>query len=468
VTGLPTGFEVVIDEGTRQLDDSTLFGASSGRLVRLSAAGRTALAELRSGPVRSPGASQLGRRLIDAGLAHPRPPRASGPLDVTVILPVRDRTDGLAACLGALGQAYPVVVVDDASADRSSVAAVCAEHGATLIRRDRSGGPGVARNSGLEKVATEFVAFIDSDCVPSPDWVDRLVPHLADPSVGAVAPRIVTIAGGGAVGRYSSVCGSLDLGRRAARVAPSTAVSYVPTAALIVRRAALLDVARDGDIFDPELLVGEDVDLVWRLYSAGWRLRYEPSVEVGHREPTTWPALLSRRYRYGKSAGELARRHPDFIAPLVLYPWPALAAIGVLTRRPLVAMVGFALAARGTGRSLAGAGVPSRRAAPATFAATRQTWLSVGRYATQFAAPVLAALAIAPSRRPGRRLASLSLLLAPPLAKWVTLRPRLDPARFVLARVADDIAYGTGVWRGSLKARTITAIRPKVVPHFTI
>ena len=58
----------------------------------------------------------------------------------------------------------PVVVVDDGSEDPDAVAEVCRRHGATLIRRAVNGGPGAARNQALAVVATELVAFVDSDC----------------------------------------------------------------------------------------------------------------------------------------------------------------------------------------------------------------------------------------------------------------------------------------------------------------
>src|SRR5262249_56650375 len=71
---LPAGFGVAIDAGTKQLDADTLFGGAPARVLRLSPAGRAALAELRAGPVRSHAAGRLARKLTDAGLAHPRPP----------------------------------------------------------------------------------------------------------------------------------------------------------------------------------------------------------------------------------------------------------------------------------------------------------------------------------------------------------------------------------------------------------
>ena len=78
---LPTGFGVVIDPGTKQLGEDTLFGGTPARVLRLSRAGRAALAELRSGPVRSAAAGRLARKLTDAGLASPLPPRLAAPPD---------------------------------------------------------------------------------------------------------------------------------------------------------------------------------------------------------------------------------------------------------------------------------------------------------------------------------------------------------------------------------------------------
>ncbi len=497
---LPGGFAVVMDPGAKQLDEETLFGGSPARVLRLSAAGRAALAELRAGPVRSARAGVLARKLTDAGLAHPRPPVLAARPDVTVLIPVRDRAALLDRCLTALGGGYPVVVVDDGSADAAGVAAVTAAHGATIIRRPASGGPGVARNTGLAAVRSELVAFLDSDCLPGPGWIEQLARHFADPAVAAVAPRMTAAADGrGWAARYTTAACCLDLGPGEARVVPGSPVSYVPTAALLVRRDAVLfrgggppgppaigrpggdtpaarpaspaDAREAGDQqtfpFDPALRWGEDVNLVWRLHAAGWRVRYDPSVQVSHHEPATWPALLARRFRYGTSAAPLAARHPGQVPPLVLYPWPALAVTGLVTGRPAVAAVGFTGAVLAMRRALHRAGLPARGTVPAMADAVRQTWLGTGRYACQFGLPVLAAALLAPGRGgPGRRWArragAASLLLGPPLTAWAGRRRQLGPVRYVLGQLADDVAYGAGVWTGALRARRLAAVRPVI------
>jgi cellulose synthase/poly-beta-1,6-N-acetylglucosamine synthase-like glycosyltransferase len=75
----------------------------------------------------------------------------------------------------------------------------------------------------------------------------------------------------------------------------------------LVRRRALDAVAVAGTVFDSALRYGEEVDLVWQLHDAGWRIRYDPAVEISHREPDTWPSLLTPvPLRHQRRAADLA------------------------------------------------------------------------------------------------------------------------------------------------------------------
>jgi hypothetical protein len=188
-------------------------------------------------------------------------------------------------------------------------------------------------------------------------------------------------------------------------VRPDGAVRYVPSAALVVRRAALPG-------FDEALRYGEDVDLVWRLHDAGWRVRYDPRVVVAHP-----PVPLGKRFAYGTSAAPLAARHPGRLAPLVLRPWPALAVALLLARRPLPALA----AAFAPMVALRRRGVPAAIAARWCAAAAVDTWLATGRAAAQFALP-----------RPG------------------------------LPATPAQLAYGLGVYAGCLRAGTLAPLTPRL------
>ena len=55
-----------------------------------------------------------------------------------------------------------------------------------------------------------------------------------------------------------------------------------------------------------------------------------------------------------------------------------------------------------------------------------------------------------------------ALVLAPPLLDWLDRRPPLDPGRYVIARLLDDIAYSLGVWQGCAELRTARPLLPLV------
>ena len=464
MTPLPEGFGLVLDRSVRTFRNGTvLVGGHPGRLVTLTADGLAALSSLLAGEPATAGSRRLGRRLVDAGMAHPwsttvpatgddTPGRGVG---LTIVVPVHNAGSSLDRCLGSLGAGVAVVVVDDASDDPDAVARACRRHGARLVRRATNGGPAAARNQALEVVGTDLVAFVDSDCRVTDGWLARLVWMFDDPDLGAIAPRVRPDRSGGnaarrVLTRFTEAHSALDMGTAPGEVGPDKAVRYVPTAALVARREAL------ATGFDPELRVGEDVDLVWRLVDRGWHVRYEPTATVFHVEPPTWPRTLARRFRYGTSAGPLSKRHPGRLAPVELRPWPTAAAVAALTGRPRTAAVMVSASAALLARRVRHHGIPLTLTVRWSAEATAWTVVGVGRAATMLAAPVLA---VALLRR--SRVAAL-LVLVPAVVEWWRRRPDLDPIRWTLASIADDVAYGAGVWAGCLRWRSFGPLVPTI------
>jgi mycofactocin system glycosyltransferase len=454
---------LVLDRGARLCDGGrTLLGGDPPRALRLTDDGAAVLRALIDGAGPDSSASRaLARRLIDAGLAHPGPRRAPTG-EVTAVVPVRDRVAELERCLAAL-VAVPgdrpgrLLVVDDGSRDASAVAEVAARHGAELLRRAHPGGPAAARNAALATIDGGLVAFVDCDCLPEAGWLSSLCGALAgDPGLGAVAPRVrpLTAAREGALERFAAARSPLDLGPEPAAVRPGGRVSYVPTAALLARRAAL------GAGFDAGLRHGEDVDLVWRMHDAGWRIRYEPAATVRHAEPQRLRAWLGRRYRYGTAAGPLARRHPGRLAPLVVHARPA-AVVGLLAaRRPGLAGLVLAGHTAATTRSLHRLGVSPATVAGLAVRGCAEMAVGVGRAAT-IVAPGALALGLVHGRAGRARPAVAALGLAGPLHGWLRARPDLDPVRWTALSIADDVAYGAGVWAGAVTARTAAPLLPR-------
>lgn len=452
--GVPAGFRLQRESTMRVTAGGTvLTGGTPWTLLRLTETGAARAARLLGGaPVADAADAALARRLLAAGLAHPRPPR-SPEIALEVVVPVRDRAADLDRCLDTLHLGAAVVVVDDGSTDAAALASVSARHGARLVRRRRSGGPAAARNAGLAATTADLVAFVDSDALVPAETLRRLADHLADPAVAAVAPRVrpapsvawparpvwaaaaVSVGpGGGVLARLGAARSPLDLGAEPALVRPGGRVGYAPTTVLVARRAAVT--AAGG--FDEALRYGEDVDLVWRLCDAGWSVRYDPACEARHREPASWSRWLARRFRYGSSAGPLARRHGARLAG------PALAG---LTAPVMLARLA------GRGAMPAGPAVRLGAVAPA------RTLLALAGWATPLWWPVL----LVTARRHRRARAGLAAAaVVPPLVEWGRRRPALDPLRWTAAALADDAAYGAGVWLGAVRARTSTPVLPRL------
>jgi mycofactocin system glycosyltransferase len=467
-TTLPASFTVHAAPSTVLLDGgAVVLGGSPARLFRISARAQRLVDRWRIGHTVGDrrGAGLLARRLVSAGAYLPRPTTSEvGRDDVTVVIPVRDRPAQLDRLLGAVS-GLACVVVDDASAAAGTTKEIAERHGARFIGLADNCGPAGARNAGLAAVHTPLVAFVDSDCVPAPGWLEPLLGHFDDPVVGAVAPRVVpapaSTPDADPVRAYEAVRSSLDRGTAEGLVRRGSSIPYVPSAALVVRVA----VASGPELFDPTLRAGEDVDLVWRLADAGWDVRYVPDGIVEHVGPATFVEFLARRTFYGASAAPLSLRHPAALAPMDVSAWSLAVWLLAARRRPLLALAVLAasiglLAHRlrdltgdplGVATRIAGGGT-TRSAVPALSGLTR-AWSPA----------LLAGLAF----RRTRRTAALALLV-PALSDWMNDRkkpqdgPDLGPGPYLALHVADDAAYGAGVWLGCARQRTVAPLVPRV------
>ena len=461
---LPDGFGARLSDRTRVCDDGrTLVGGTAGSVLFLAPEATGVVAALPGRVGDGPMVGRVARLLLDRGFADPWWPDGavadSEVDDVTVVVPVQDRPAALDLLLGSLPSVIPVVVVDDGSADPDAVASVADRHGARLVVHRRNLGPAAARNTGIRRVDTAFVAFCDSDVVPEPGWLGLLRRHLDDPALALVAPRIlgsVPRDDDGWLERYEQVRSSLDLGARPAAVRVHGAVSYLPSACLLARVDAL------GDGFDERMRSGEDVDLVWRLLGAGWGVRYEPAATARHRHRTHLGEWLRRKAFYGTSAAALAARHHDAVSPMVVTPWTAVASAALLAQRRWslpVAASALAAATVATASRLERSDRPVRAAATLTLegavAAGWQTGAALVRH--YWPAAAVACLASQRTRR-----AVLVAAVADGLADHRRTAPRLDPVRYVVARRLDDLAYGAGVWWGAVQARSPGALLPRL------
>lgn len=173
----------------------------------------------------------------------------------------------------------------------------------TVIRATGERSSYHARNAGARRAGRQWILFLDADCAPSADLLERYF----DPAPGAEAGIVA-----------GSVCDHPEHESLLARYASSRNLyagrdgleasdrDYAPTGNLLVRREAF---ERAGGFAEGIRSAG-DVDLCWRLQRLGWRLERRPAATAAHRHREDLGSFLSMLARYGAGSSWLNRRYP--------------------------------------------------------------------------------------------------------------------------------------------------------------
>lgn len=186
----------------------------------------------------------------------------------------------IGACLDALSaqeRKHRILVVDNASDD--GTADVVAQHPSKpeVLRLERNTGYAGALAAALPRVRTRYMAWLNDDAAPAPDWLARMEHALdAEQNVAAASARLVDSAG-----RTQSVgvaLTPLGYGRDLTR-AVSTDVFGFCGGAAVVRTSSLRKV---GGVPAEFFCYYEDTDTSWRLRLAGWRVVSVPQAVVVH------------------------------------------------------------------------------------------------------------------------------------------------------------------------------------------
>ena len=129
--------------------------------------------------------------------------------DVSIIVPVwngRAMVERLVGCLRA--QTYPIaeiLVVDNGSVDGTPEAAEAL--GARVVRMGSNTGFSRAVNRGIQECATAWLAIVNSDVEPMPDWLERLVEAVRAPGVWFAAGKILSASRREVIdGTYDALC----------------------------------------------------------------------------------------------------------------------------------------------------------------------------------------------------------------------------------------------------------------------
>lgn len=116
---------------------------------------------------------------------------------ISVIIPAYNEEEFIGTALDALFvQSFPridfeIIVVDNVSTDQTSV--IAKNKGVDKVLFESTKGTNAARQRGIQEATGEIVAFLDADCVPPRDWLEKIYRalHRKDSRCVAVAGAYV-------------------------------------------------------------------------------------------------------------------------------------------------------------------------------------------------------------------------------------------------------------------------------------
>jgi glycosyltransferase involved in cell wall biosynthesis len=246
---------------------------------------------------------------------------------VSVVIPAYNAERTLPRVLDALTRQTPrpdeVLVVDDASTDRT--AAIAQEGGARVVKNERHGFAGGARNRGWDASSSDVVVFLDADAIPAEDWSARLGQAIAE-FPGAIVGCARTFQARTPWGWVAHLeVETPYLPRGEPREVPFVS-SYC------------MAVPRDAPLRWDESYGGEDAVFCNDALSAGLRLVFDPRIRADHaHERESYRALRRQQQRlvYGLARVRPIQRegvHKRFFSSVPVHYF-ALARLPLIYRR---------------------------------------------------------------------------------------------------------------------------------------
>lgn len=194
-------------------------------------------------------------------------------------------------CLDSLqGQDYPglkITVVDNASTDATADFVRESHPDVQLIEAGDNLGFAAGNNLAIRRSDAEFLLLLNQDAVARRDWASELIRTAGgDPQIGAVGGKML-------MARCPSIINSTaiainragwawdrDIGHKDRDPSPLTEEVFGACAGAVLFRTEALQ--RLGAFDEKFFMYFEDVDLCWRLRSAGLKILYNPLAVVIH------------------------------------------------------------------------------------------------------------------------------------------------------------------------------------------
>lgn len=226
---------------------------------------------------------------------------------VSIIIPCFNAEKYIKNCLDSILKTkplnYEIIVVDDSSKDktRKILAQYKNLERINIIYLNENGGPAKARNIGAFKSKGKYLFFLDVDTQIDSDCLKQVVKKFKqDEQAGAVQAKLLKAKSSkiDAVGHFLTCFGfpyEIGVGEDEKKHNDETIIFGARTAGMGIAKNLFQKI--DG--FDEDYFIyGEDTDLSWRIWLAGYNIYYLPKGKVYHFQKSSLNAKTAHRLLY--------------------------------------------------------------------------------------------------------------------------------------------------------------------------
>jgi glycosyltransferase involved in cell wall biosynthesis len=267
--------------------------------------------------------------------------------DFSIVIPTYNRREPLETTLKGLvdlafaPDRFEVIVADDGSARPVDRLLDAYKQKLTIrLFRQTNAGPATARNNGAMQARGQYLAFIDDDCIPAPDWLANLAVNFRATPEAMIGGHTINALSGNP---YAAASQSLiDYIYQYNNADPEQARFF--TSNNMAVPATGFQRLGGFDTSFP-LAAGEDREFCERWRRHGLQMRYAAEVRVYHLHAMTLRSFWQQHFNYGRGAFHVHQRRLNQAQPE--------AGKGLFTPEPLsfyLKLMGYPLAQnRGAG-----------------------------------------------------------------------------------------------------------------------
>lgn len=221
----------------------------------------------------------------------------------SVVIATMGRPFELSRCLTAIAalgfprNRFEIIVVNDGGAIAAEPELEALAGGAALrLVSQPNRGPGAARNAGIAIARGEFIAFMDDDCVPPPDWLHHLAAAVARAPDAMVGGRTINFLTGNLCSQASQSL--VEYVYRYYNESGSGRSTFFASNNMALATASLRGIGG----FDERFRTAEDRELCNRWKRLGGAFSFAPDVVMYHGHRLNLWSLQKQHFGYGRGA----------------------------------------------------------------------------------------------------------------------------------------------------------------------